>query len=630
MNITGSKFVPGPQPKNSLAPQGADALYSGLLECPLTDKVTKTIPGGAGYNDTFAAEIFECSASAVTDQHLAGYKLETWPWPVHAFAASSFVSPPATEELNLFWNGETNDKGDHWLTFGAEQAANATAAGYKVVRSVGLAPTAANTAAKNAVYLHYSAQRNDHFTSAYPQPPSGYVSMGLQGYLLDSKQSPKGAVQLAWYYSSTEFDNVLAQYDGPKGNKPQSCTHATATADDCFAAAKAMDGIGNATVTTGQGASDTLATGCTVTYGASGTVSAYFNTKQTKVCCGDGVAELTGTAEALIGVGLTVSNASGVKITLSGPSNVWFGAGFFAQTMADAPYAIIVDGTGAVSERRMANHAIGTLLKSTVTVVSNTVSAGKRTIVVTRPASIPGTDHANFSTMALQVPFISAVGSSVALAYHKDKTASTLAMWPSAGQPVCLCSMPAAPFGSAAGTIKYLPTGEQFGFTNYCMPEPRESVLAQKNPTCDVRSYVGGLQVCKVCFSGDWHQPRHWDSPPAACRLVCAYESAHRLPTPCCTPKMAGACYTCVPSARSCAQLLTGTRRMLHAAAHVVSTRLGPGERRARAAVEEHAAHVLPKVQDLLPGLPAADGTKPSPRYHGAPGLGHRRCWRRC
>jgi len=160
-----------------------------------------------------------------------------------------------------------------------------------------------------------------------------------------------------------------------------------------------------------------------------------------------------------------------------------------------------VDGTGAVSERRMANHAIGTLLKSTVTVVSNTVSAGKRTIVVTRPASIPGTDHANFSTMALQVPFISAVGSSVALAYHKDKTASTLAMWPSAGQPVCLCSMPAAPFGSAAGTIKYLPTGEQFGFTNYCMPEPRESVLAQKNPTCDVRSYVGGLQVCKHMWS---------------------------------------------------------------------------------------------------------------------------------
>jgi hypothetical protein len=98
-------------------------------------------------------------------------------------------------------------------------------------------------------------------------------------------------------------------------------------------------------------------------------------------------------------------------------------------------------------------------------------------------------------------PFINAVGSSVDLSYHKGKTASTLALWPSAGQPVCLCAQPAAPFGSAVGTIKYSPTGEEFGFTNFCQPEPRESVLQQKNPTCDVRAYVGGLQVCKHMWS---------------------------------------------------------------------------------------------------------------------------------
>ena len=40
MNLTGSRFVPGPYPKNVLAPKtGPDAVYSGLLECPLTTRV---------------------------------------------------------------------------------------------------------------------------------------------------------------------------------------------------------------------------------------------------------------------------------------------------------------------------------------------------------------------------------------------------------------------------------------------------------------------------------------------------------------------------------------------------------------------------------------------------------------
>mmetsp|Transcript_8837 Transcript_8837/g.14802 ORF Transcript_8837/g.14802 Transcript_8837/m.14802 type:complete len:558 (+) Transcript_8837:215-1888(+) len=45
MNLTGSKFVPGPQPKQSGArPQhGEEIPYSGLLECPLTTRVTKHI-----------------------------------------------------------------------------------------------------------------------------------------------------------------------------------------------------------------------------------------------------------------------------------------------------------------------------------------------------------------------------------------------------------------------------------------------------------------------------------------------------------------------------------------------------------------------------------------------------------
>ena len=515
MNVTGSKFVPYLQPKHSLAPQGPDAMYSGLLECPLTDKVVKSSPDGMDYNDSYSTQIFQCPSNSskkpLSDQKIAGYTEVDWPWYVHAFGPSSIWSSPAgTEELNLFWNPNAGG-GDHWLTFGAGQAANATAAGYTLVRKVGLAPTAQSTASKKPVYLHYSPTRHDHFTSSGINPPVGYTFMGLQGYLLDTAAA--GSVPMAWYtnpetgdgrWSNTRGDNVLAQDDG---SIPQakSCKHTVSTAADCFAGAKSNVNVpGNATVHTSQGASDAVPSGCTVTFdAAAGVVKAFFNTKESTQCCGAGVTELHGTAESLsMTLAMSVSSTTGrVQVTLTGPSTVWFGAGFFSQSMADLPYAMIVDGAGAVTERRMANHGAGNLLKPTVTVVSNTVAAGVRTVVLTRDAISHSAEYANFTMTDLEVPFINAVGSTSALSYHKEKTAATLSMWPSAGQPVCLCSLPAAPFGTATGTIKYLPTGESFGFTNYCQPEPRESVLAQRNPTCDVRSYVGGLQVCKHMWS---------------------------------------------------------------------------------------------------------------------------------
>ena len=49
MNLTGSRFVPGPYPKNVLAPKtGPDAVYSGLLECPLTTRVEVQPDKGCG------------------------------------------------------------------------------------------------------------------------------------------------------------------------------------------------------------------------------------------------------------------------------------------------------------------------------------------------------------------------------------------------------------------------------------------------------------------------------------------------------------------------------------------------------------------------------------------------------
>ena len=65
----------------------------------------------------------------------------------------------------------------------------------------------------------------------------------------------------------------------------------------------------------------------------------------------------------------------------------------------------------------------------------------------------------------------------------------------------CVCGVPAAPFGRGTGTIKYLTTGEEIGFPFRCDPYPRETVLRDHNPTCDIRTYAGGLSTCHH----SWH-----------------------------------------------------------------------------------------------------------------------------
>jgi hypothetical protein len=413
MNISGgSKFVPGPHPKHSLAPTDNNALYSGLLECPLTDRVQKMIPGGMSFNSTYALLI----ADVANVPQCGGVK----PKP-----------SPKTPGIPL----------------------NPAHAG----GSVGsLLP---------------------------PMPPAPAPPM-------------------------------------------TQCAHVIATTEECFNAARNQPGLKpNAKVTTSTGSSEDVASGCTLSVDPiSGSAKAFFNTNvNSTACCGAGVETLLGSStSSLVHLALAVHGGSkSVEITMSAPSNGgWFGVGFFAQAMVETPYAIIVDGNGTVTERKLANHGAGALLKTSLKLVSSSVANGRRTVVMTRPSAGETKDHASFEMNTLSVPFINAVGTSNELAYHSKKTAATLALWPmeagkSSPASACVCEQPAAPFGSAEGNLKYLPTGEEYGFVNYCDPMPRESVLFNRNPTCDVRKYVGGLQVCKHMFSlldSDQEQP--WPNQP--------------------------------------------------------------------------------------------------------------------
>ena len=80
----------------------------------------------------------------------------------------------------------------------------------------------------------------------------------------------------------------------------------------------------------------------------------------------------------------------------------------------------------------------------------------------------------------------------------------------------CVCLVPAAPFGQGRGTLKYLPTGETLGFPLRCnLGDADYSVMKNRNPTCDIRTYVGGLATCHH----GWHlldaeQPIPWPDQP--------------------------------------------------------------------------------------------------------------------
>jgi hypothetical protein len=180
-----------------------------------------------------------------------------------------------------------------------------------------------------------------------------------------------------------------------------------------------------------------------------------------------------------------------------GPSAVWFGVGFNASEMSDQPWTVVVDGAGAVTERQLEDQKPGTLLPSSVKVVSSTVTDGRRTVILTRALKGAGPRYFTFSPDGpSRVNFINAVGSGPTFAFHKSKSPSSITLLPVAA-PACVCSGSKLSFGdgSCKGGISYHPTGQKedvgaglVNFNNRCAPEPASQLLAQHNPTCDLRT----------------------------------------------------------------------------------------------------------------------------------------------
>jgi hypothetical protein len=192
------------------------------------------------------------------------------------------------------------------------------------------------------------------------------------------------------------------------------------------------------------------------------------------------------------------------RITLSGPADAWFAVGLDAKVMSDAPYTLVANSSG-VTERKIgtcgteAEHCPGDLLAPSVTVLSNSVQAGVRTLVLSRAFAGATKEHYTFDPAAVAtLSFISAVGSSQALAYHAKHDSATLSFAPPDG-PTCVCNT-----GSSGELCSTGGTGCK-SFTKNCAAhsptlgakgETSGDLLAQRNPTCNSRQYSGGLTCC--------------------------------------------------------------------------------------------------------------------------------------
>jgi len=182
--------------------------------------------------------------------------------------------------------------------------------------------------------------------------------------------------------------------------------------------------------------------GCSAAAGADGAVQAYFNTPTSSAAQCATASDVLGVSESLVNVSLALSTTSSqATITLTGPTDVWFGVGFGSSAMKDRPWAVIVDGLGNVTERKLADQGGGDLLPLSVDIVSSSVIGAHRTVVLRRPLRGKSSDYFTFDPAETVLDYINAVGSGAAFAYHRSKTPAKLALLPRAGSgAVCLCA----------------------------------------------------------------------------------------------------------------------------------------------------------------------------------------------
>jgi hypothetical protein len=229
-----------------------------------------------------------------------------------------------------------------------------------------------------------------------------------------------------------------------------------------------------------------LAFGCNVIYSETGNVTALYNSLNSTRKCSIGKVLSGSTISAVtLSLELDTTVKDGLAtITMTGPDGVWFGVGWNADAMGNRPYVIIVDGQGAVTERRLGDHDPGTQLSPTqVQLKSSHVINGLRTVILTRAFKGISSKHYTFEPAVSSIPFINAIGSTSYFDIHRTKATATLSL-SIIGEPTCVCN------DGLHGWIN------DIGFHKTCASEPTGDLVQQKNPSCWIQTFVGGQACC--------------------------------------------------------------------------------------------------------------------------------------
>eukprot|EP00658_Telonema_sp_P-2_P010533 TRINITY_DN13971_c0_g1_i2.p1 TRINITY_DN13971_c0_g1~~TRINITY_DN13971_c0_g1_i2.p1 ORF type:complete len:169 (-),score=39.31 TRINITY_DN13971_c0_g1_i2:343-849(-) len=132
-----------------------------------------------------------------------------------------------------------------------------------------------------------------------------------------------------------------------------------------------------------------------------------------------------------LGLKLTLDpSADLATISMKGPSGVWFGFSFGGLVMGDQPWSVLASGNGGVWEQRLGDHTGGIRLNPSVTVLSNQVVNGVRTLNVTRGLKGRSAEYYSFNASESAVSMLAAYGKTEVYSYHEDRAQISLDLTP--------------------------------------------------------------------------------------------------------------------------------------------------------------------------------------------------------
>ncbi|CAJ1925741.1 unnamed protein product [Cylindrotheca closterium] len=319
---------------------------------------------------------------------------------------------------------------------------------------------------------------------------------------------------------------------GANDNNDYYCSGPVPNATNCHEAVQYV--VKGKEYRSSQVSTDSMPKGCSATLREDGSVDIVWNELPTSnnvldyqrlALVEESSNRLAGVALGLVNLTLSIdldakeeNDQAVVHMTLTGPADKWFGVGFGSFYMCvhqqgdecpdGGPYAIIVSGDEVV-ERKLDFHGPGVVIEKSLTIESNLVEDGWRTVHLSRALKGKTSKHYTFTTSSSSShKLIMANGCNLEFGKHCGHEPNELNIL-QVDSPMKICQ------SGVEGTIN-----KSHMSSDRCAPFPESDLVWQKNPTCRVETYVGGIHCCShnnILLDKDQEIP--WKDQPLVYRL---------------------------------------------------------------------------------------------------------------